>query len=213
MVRKIVEQVPEEMLQQDLEKYRQKAIELGATDAKVITSNMVLIDERVRAKCIIPLCSGYGECATCPPYAIDLDLMRRVVKNFNYAIFYMLQLSPQEVGGPDYRAKNMGVSSTMTNYKIAATLESEAFYNGYYLAMSFVSGRCKMYLCPNEECSALVPGQSCRHPGAARYSMEAAGMNAYLMAAKVGWDIYPVGGSIPISELPHGTKLGLALIY
>ena len=213
MIRKIAEQVPDEMLQQDLEKYRQRAIELGASDAKVITSDMVLIDERVRAKCLIPLCGGYGTCAHCPPYAIDLDLMRKVVNNFKYAIFYMLKLSPEEVGGPDYVAKRMGVASTMKNYKIAAALESEAFYDGYYFAMSFVNARCKIYLCPNDECSALIPGQSCRHPYSARHSMEAAGMNAYLMAAKVGWDIYPVGRSVPISELPHGTKLGLALVY
>jgi hypothetical protein len=33
------------------------------------------------------------------------------------------------------------------------------------------------------------------------------------MAAKVGWDVYPIGGSISPSEVPHGTKLGLVLIY
>ena len=52
MVRKIVEKVPDELLQQDLEKYRRRALEIGATDAKIITTDIILIDERVRAKCI-----------------------------------------------------------------------------------------------------------------------------------------------------------------
>lgn len=213
MVRKIVERVPDEVLQQDLEKYRQRAIELGATDAKIITTDMVLIDERVRLKCIVPLCRNYGGSPNCPPHAIDLELMRKVVKNFRYAIFYMLKLSPQEVAGPEYRTKRLGVPASMKNSKISAQIESEAFYDGYYLAMGFASASCKINLCPDEDCSALVPGQHCRNPLIARHSMEGAGMNAYLMAARAGWDIYPVGTSVPLSEVPQGTRVGLVLIY
>ena len=51
MVRKIAEKVPDEQLHKDLDKYRQQAIGFGSTDAKVITTDMVLIDERVLAKC------------------------------------------------------------------------------------------------------------------------------------------------------------------
>ena len=73
MVRKIVERIPEEQLQDDLEKYRQRAIELGATDAKIITTDQVVIDERVRVKCVYPKCFRYGTNANCPPYAMSLD--------------------------------------------------------------------------------------------------------------------------------------------
>ena len=213
MVRKIMERVPDDILLQDLERYRQMAIELGATDAKTITTDMVVIDESVRAKCIIPLCSSYGTTPNCPPHAIDLDLMRKVVGNFKYAIFYMLKLLPEEVGGPEYKAKRMGVPSTEKNNEIAARIESEAFYDGYYLAMGFVNGSCKQSFCPDEECSALIPGQHCRHPLTARHSMEGAGMNVYLMTTKAGWDIYPVGSSVPSPDLPHGCRAGLVLIY
>ena len=67
MVRKIVEYIPDEQLHNDLEKYRQHTIQLGATDAKIITADMVIIDERVRAKCIYPKCEYYGTSAHCPP--------------------------------------------------------------------------------------------------------------------------------------------------
>ncbi|GAG32139.1 unnamed protein product, partial [marine sediment metagenome] len=49
MARKIQERVPEAQLQEDLEKYCQRAIELGATDAKIIGMDDVVIDERVVA--------------------------------------------------------------------------------------------------------------------------------------------------------------------
>ncbi len=60
MVRKMLADIPDELVHQDLEKFRQLAIDLGATDAKVVTTDMVIIDERVRAKCIYPKCHWYG---------------------------------------------------------------------------------------------------------------------------------------------------------
>ena len=213
MVRKIMETVPEEALQRDLEKYRQMAIELGATDAKIIATDMIVIDERVRAKCIIPLCRNYGTTPNCPPNAIDLDFTRKIVKSFSYAIFVMLKVPSQELTNPDFKQKRAGVRSSVKQAQTANKIESEAFYDGYYMATAFGSGPCQPYLCPDKECAAMVPGQRCRHPLMARQSMEATGIDAYLMAAKVGWDIYPIGGSISASDIPHGTRLGLVLIH
>jgi predicted metal-binding protein len=213
MVRKVVAKVPDDVLQADLEKYRQKALELGATDAKIITTDMILIDERVRAKCMVPICRSLGKNINCPPYAMDLDMVRKVVNNFRYAIFYMLRVPSIELAGPERKEKNLGARSALKHWEISAGVESAAFYDGYHLAMAFAGGPCEPYLCPNQECSALVPGQGCRHPYLARPAMEGVGMDAFTMAAKVGWDVYPIGGSILPSEVPHGTKLGLVLIY
>ena len=212
MVRKIVEKIPDEVLQQDLERYRQRAIELGATDAKIITTDVILIDERVRGKCICPECDYYGTNANCPPYVMDLDLVRKIVKNFRYAIFTRLEVPSEEIAGPEARAKRLPVRSQIKNHEIVSKIEGEAFYDGYHLAMAFADGPCKAAFCPKDECSALVPGQPCRHSLRARSAMEAVGMDAFTMAAKAGWDVYPIGVSLPPSEVPYGTKLGLVLI-
>ncbi len=143
---------------------------------------------------------------------MDLGLVRQVVNNFRYAMFYMIKVPSGELAGPEFKEKKLGVRSAMKNWEISAKLESEAFYDGYHLAMAFAGGPCEPYLCPDKECSILT-GQGCRHPYVARPSMEGVGMNALAMAAKVGWDVYPIGGSILPSEIPHGTKLGLVLIY
>ena len=213
MVRKIITEVPSDMLQKDLEKYRQRAIELGAADARIITTDMIFIDERVRAKCYFPLCSSYGTNAKCPPHALELDFIRKMVNNFQYAIFTKIEVPSEKMAGPEAKAKRLQVRSQVKNFEIVSKIESEAFYDGYYLAMAFAGGPCKVALCPNDECSALIPGQGCRHPLKAIASMEAVGMDAFRMAANAGWDIYPIGESISPSEIPHGLRLGLVLIY
>ncbi len=165
MVRKIVEEVSDEVLQQDLAKYRQRALELGATDAKIITSDMVVIDERVRAKCIYPKCNCYGSNINCPPYAMDLEQTRKMVNNFHYAIFFRLKVATETVAGPrtPERIKHSRRSSRL-NLNILTKIESEAFYDNYYLAVGFGGGPCKLLLCPNEYCQALTSGQGCKFP-------------------------------------------------
>ncbi len=212
MVRKIEAEVSEGVLQADLDRYCRRALELGAADAKIITADMVLIDERVRAKCYVPSCGSLGKNAHCPPHAMDLDFMRRVVCNFRYGIFFMIKVPSKELAGPAVKEKKSAGRSAMLNWTISAKIESEAFYDGYHLAMAFTGGPCEPYLCPGSGCGVLS-GEGCRRPYVARPSMEAVGMNAFRMAAKVGWEIYPIGGSVSPAEVPHGVRLGLVLIY
>ncbi|MFC2047369.1 DUF2284 domain-containing protein [Chloroflexota bacterium] len=213
MARRITEKVPDEQLHKDLEKYRHRAIELGAIDAKIITTDMVLIDERVRAKCNTPLCGYYGSSVNCPPNAPALDFTRRIVKNFHYAIFIRLEIPPEEVAGDEFKNKKSHDSTSSRNYEIVSKIESAAFYDGYHLAVGFADGPCKLLVCLDKECSALMPGQPCRHALRGRHSMEGVGMDVFTMAAKVGWEVYPIGWVSQPSEIPCATRMGLILIY
>ncbi len=213
MVRKIVEKVADEQLQEDLEKYRQRALELGATDAKIITTDNVVVDERVLAKCTYPKCDRYGTNANCPPYAMSLDQVRKVVNNFRYAIFTRMQRPTEEMAGREAINKRLYYPSFRKTHELISKIEAEAFFDGYYLALAFACGSCKSIFCPDIECSALVPGQPCRHPLRARSAMEGVGMDVFTMATKVGWDIYPIGEATPPSEVPCGAAFGLVLIY
>ena len=213
MVRCIVERVPEDLLQKDLEKYRQRAIELGATDAKIITTDLVVIDERVRAKCIYPKCMFYGTNAHCPPHGMDLDQARKIVKSFRYGIFSRMQVPSDEFAGQEAMKKNLMARGHLNNYAVASKIEAEAFYDGYYLALGFACGPCKPFFCPGKECQALILGKTCRHRLRGRSSMEGAGMDVFMMATKVGWDTYPIGASTVPSDVPFGATYSLVLIY
>lgn len=211
-VRKIVERIPNEVVQQDLEKFRQKAIALGADDAKIITADMVVIDERVRAKCRYPRCEHYGASANCPPYTMELEQTRKLVNSFHYAIFFRLKMPTELAAGKQTVAQlKQRRRFTQKRYEIVAKIESDAFYDGYYLAVGFGGGCCKRFYCPDDDCRALQPGQSCRFPQISRSSMEGVGMDVYLMATKVGWDIYPMG--MRPSDAPYSTLTGIVFIY
>jgi len=213
MTRKIAARIPDEQLQEDLEKYRQRALELGATEAKIITTDKVVIDERVLAKCAYPKCRGYGTSANCPPHAMSPDQVRKVVNNFGHALFVKLESPSEELAGPDIKDKRAASLPWQRKLnEIAARLEAEAFYDGYHLAVAFGFGSCKTLFCPDTDCRALVPGQACTHYLKARSSMEAVGMDVYTMAARVGWDIYPIGQASLPSEVPGVSRLALVLI-
>jgi predicted metal-binding protein len=206
MLHKIKSKISDDVLQKDLEKYRKSAIDFGATDSRIIAANQVVIDERVFAKCIYPRCPVYGISANCPPHNPDLGLIRKIASRFHHAVFFKLD-APSETllkGDMIYKKKNL---------EIVSKIEALAFYDGYYLALGFGGASCKSVLCPEDPCTGLIPGKSCRYPYRARASMHGVGMDAFKMAVETGWDIYPVGNSTVSSDVPHVSHLGLVFIF
>jgi predicted metal-binding protein len=213
MVRKFQSRPPAKRINQDLEKYRKRAIELGAKDAKVIPAKDVIIDERVLAKCTYPKCRQYGTNLNCPPHAMSPEMLRKVVNNFKYAIFLKMEVPPESMVGPGCKNPELGNPDRRHLLEIVAKIEAEAFYDGHHLAVGFAGGSCKAYLCTKEAaCAAMTPGQGCRHGLIARSSMEAVGMDAFTMAAGVGWNIYPLGKRSSPDDAPYGTRMGIILI-
>ncbi len=211
MARKVVEHIPDSQLMADLERYRQMVIEWGATDAKIVGSNEVVIDERTLMKC--RRCPYYGTNPHCPPYAATPQEMRVVVGKYRYAILYSLEGPPSIVAGP--REARVPTATKVSD--IAVRLEGTAFYDGYYWALGFASGSCKNRYCSDIPCLALIPGgqaaQACPVPYKVRSSPEACGVDMYLMSIRAGWDIYPCGVSTKEEDVPFGRRLGLVLIY
>jgi predicted metal-binding protein len=73
-----------------LKQLQNDAIQLGATAAKLIPISSVVIDERVRLKCLVPLCGKYNQNLMCPPNLPPVEEFRKSIKNiprpcsFNY---------------------------------------------------------------------------------------------------------------------------------
>jgi predicted metal-binding protein len=213
MIRKIKEKISPKTLEDDLEKYRQLAIELGATDARIINVDMIKIEERVRAKCIWPKCLFYGTNAHCPPNGPGVEEVRKIVYGYRYGIFVKLSMPPEDVVGQKAIENKLVFRHYKNMFEIISRTESAAFYDGYYLALGFASGCCKSVFCPDVSCNAIIPGQRCRAPFKSRPSLESAGINAFALATKVGWDIYPIGRALEPKDVTCATALGLVLIY
>ena len=215
MVRKIVEKVPDNQLLSDLERYKEEAIRLGATDAKVIERKDIIIDERAYAKCLVPKCPFFGTNVNCPPYGLKPEETRRIVERYRYGVLFTIQ-APSDTFVGDFKVltqKGEIQVHRMKVYEIASKVESMAFYDGYYFALGLGSGPCKAAFCKDVQCVALEPGKPCPFSLKARPSLEGMGMDAYGISTRMGWDIYPCGASASPEDIPFGRRLGLVLIY
>jgi len=211
--RRIEPQVESSRLTADLERYRLMAIEIGAADAAVIPSGEIPVDERVRAKCMYPKCTFYGNNFNCPPHAPDLDFTRRLVARYTHGILFCVKGKTSDFTGTDFlkREARKNPAKLILN-TVCCEIESHAFYDGYPFALALGQGPCKSFWCPDQPCAALEPGGTCRFPLKSRSSVEALGIDAYSMAAGRGWEIYPCGKRVEASGLPHVLLIGLVLV-
>lgn len=212
MVRRIAANVPDEVLADDLGRYCKMALELGAGDAKVISASDVIFDVRAVLKCSQPKCNHYGTNINCPPHAPDIKTVEEAVRRYRWGVLFKIDVPSECCTGADAYKRGANRPYHKLNHKIGSVLESAAFYDGYYFAMALAGGPCKNIFCPDEECSALQPGQSCRAGLKARSSMEAVGIDVMGLAARVGWEIYPCGRAADPSCVPHGLSIGLVLV-
>jgi predicted metal-binding protein len=208
LARKVAATVPNEVLQKDLENYRDMAIGLGASDARIINADIIKVDDRAQAKCSIPKCSNYGTSLNCPPYVPSTKYWKKLISKYKYATVFRIKVPVQEL--LDERTASI---SRVKVLEIISKVESKAFYDGYYFALGLGAGPCRLALCAGERCAALVtPGSACKHALRSRPSMEAAGIDVYSLATSLGWDIYPIGRGLPQPFPPCGNRVGLVLI-
>lgn len=146
---------------QTLIKYIAKAIKLGASKARLISTASVVTGQWVRMKCQYG-CDGYGQCLTCPPYACASETTAKMLKEYRRAIL---------IHGNDHT----DISA------VAVKLERMIFLDGYYKVFAFGAGPCR--LC--SECNL----KACTHAYEARPSMEASGIDVYQTAHNNGYPI------------------------
>lgn len=209
--RRIARAIPADKLEQDLERFRLKAIEFGASMAKIIPAEWVQIDERVRLKCSIPLCPHYDRSVFCPPHTPSPDLMRKSLARYRHAILFALDVVPAEDFSDRSIQRKAGADWAKKTFEIVGRIETLAFGNGYYLAMGFGQASCQKALCGQERCLVLGGGV-CPYPLKARPSMEAVGMDVYGLVTQAGWDIYPIYRSVHPAEVPRALSVGLVFI-
>ena len=197
----------------DLERYQQMALDLGAAAAAIVPASSVVVDERVRLKCTVPRCVRAGETPNCPPHAPDLDLVRRAFQRYHHGVLFQCTVGPLEDYAPEKDtspdAERRVLSFHEQSGKIVDELERTAYQDGYHLAMGFGGGSCKDYLCRGQICQYLDSGR-CRFPHRARPAMEAVGIDVVDLVRKVGWEAYALLDDL--SSVPCGITVGIVFI-
>ncbi|MGB8992852.1 MAG: DUF2284 domain-containing protein [Desulfobaccales bacterium] len=210
-VRKIAVDMYEDRLPQDLERYRDLALKLGATQAKIVKAEDIPVDERVTLKCQIPRCFGYGVSAHCFPNTMKAAELQELLNKYHWAVFFILEVPPEVIVRDKATIKER-VAAYQQVYKIVNEVESMAFYDGHYLAFGFAAGSCRHTYCGQQEGCLAMEGKKCRFSLKSRPSMEAVGIDVYHMAAQAGWDIYPIGSDAKPEDMPKGTLAGIVIV-
>ena len=200
-----------ERLSQDLARYVQKALELGAAHAAVIKAEDIPVDERITLKCQIPRCFGYGAGAHCPPNTLKPAELRDLLQKYHWAVLFTLDVPPEVIVRAKATIKER-VAAFQQVYKLVSEIESLAFYDGHYLAFGFGAGSCRHTFCGQQETCKAMEGDRCRFSLMSRPSMEAVGIDVYQLVARQGWDIYPIGSGAKPGDMPKGVLAGIVIV-
>ena len=166
------------------------ALELGASEAKVVLANEIVVENRVVLKCKVG-CKHYGKTLMCPPYSPSVDDFRKVLSEYSYALVLKFKSQakvPPEIAKLLSKEENDPLITEEMQEKIrmfwaswkqdkldllkmVRDLEKAAMNNGYTLALGFTTGSC--LIC--DKCN--VEQKFCIHPTEARYSAQSVGIN------------------------------------
>ena len=159
------------MNRSEIPAYAQELIDLalqeGAVEAVPFVLSDIAFDERTLMKCMFG-CSDWGKALTCPSRKgnVDLPTWKRMLSNYKWGIIIHAHSK-----APSQRA----------SFKV----ESKAFHDGYYFAMSLSDcGLC-------DECAA-VRCQDCRHVREARPAFHSIGIDVFKTVNQMGLPLYPL---------------------
>ena len=191
------------------------ALENGAADAKIISADKIIVEDRVVLKCKVG-CNHYGKTLACPPYTPSAEEFRKIVGEYKYAMF--MKFKSKAEADPEVLKKLMVAETDPTVPKeikekaaqfwadwkndkkqmlqSVVDLEKAAMNKGYGLAISFVSGTCQ--LC--DKCNTET--KICAHPNLARWSEDAVGVNVRKTAANAGIEF-----TFPFTKSPESFAL------
>lgn len=208
-----------------LDALRQMALDQGAENAVVIPSSDVIVDPRVRFKCMIPKCYMSGGCSHCPPHGYSVAQVRKTVSGYQQAVFFRVRVESSVIaakGLADWihagEMDDHGIilslgAAYLTVFTVVANIRKAAAKMGYPATEGFAAGNCRDVLCHDHPvCQMFTRTGRCRNPDISIPSMESCGMDAFTMAARAGWDVYPIGGSCEADSVPRGSLMGLVLV-
>lgn len=185
----------------------QKAFELGATDARIIFAQSIVVEDRFAAMCATPQCPGYGLAPHCPPHAMKPAEFRNTLNQYEHVLVFKID-TPTEILLGDGR---FDVAKLI--HEIAAGIELRARNKGFTNSRGFAAGSCKMIFCKEHaKCIVLDKNEDCRFPGKARTSLSGLGVNFLELSKTLGWQLEIITKDTKSEDVPMGMMSGMVLI-
>jgi predicted metal-binding protein len=185
------------------------ALRLGASEAKVIPANEIIVENRVVLKCRVG-CKHYGKTLMCPPHSPSVDEFRKVLSEYSYALVLKykskLEVPPDVAQLLSKDENDPSLTKEMKNkirqfwdswkkdklrlLKMVRDLEKAAMNKGYTMALGFTTGSC--LIC--DKCN--TERKICLYPTKARYTAQSVGVNIKQTLENAGIPIpFPMKGN------------------
>ena len=191
----------------DLKELTELACRFGASNAKVISTREISIEEKLANMCREPQCENYGLSASCPPYVNGPSGFRQLLRNFEQAVVFKIEVPSEILLSSDRR------EVFMVLHEIAASIERAAVERGYHHSRGYAGGSCKRLFCQDfTYCRVLKEGGECRNPHLARPSMSGFGINVSKLMEVAGWTMSRINRGIDQDKTSMSTVCGLVLI-
>jgi predicted metal-binding protein len=152
----------------------------GASAVRLIDASGIVVDDRVRLKCRIPLCDSYNKNLMCPPHVPSLDEFRKALARYDGAM--LIQIVTPLAGARNKRPHADVYAPAKRLHEMINRAEKWAFEKNFRFATGLIGGCCR--LC--DDCAAVTSGAFCRHPFQARPSMEAMGIDVVETVNRAG---------------------------
>ena len=190
-----------------LEKLMQLACQLGANDAKAISTTEISVEDSLADLCREPGCENYGLSASCPPHVSGPDGFRKLLKTFEHAVVFKIDV-PSEILLSDERRDIFRLL-----HEIAASIEQAAIKMGFNDSSAYAGGSCKQVFCRDyPHCRVIAENEGCRNPLLARPSMSGFGINVLKLKKAAGWMSNKTSRDIDPDTVSMETVCGLILI-
>ena len=160
----------------------EEAYKSGASNAAIISTKNIIVDQFLADRCREPKCIYYGLSKSCPPHVAGPSGFKKNLENYDHAIFFKIDI-PAEIL---YSSQNREIFQLL--HQIAASIEKTAIKKGFAESQAYAGGSCKNAFCHEyPECQALSENGKCRHPEYARSSMSGFGIHVAKLFEACGW--------------------------
>jgi len=170
-------------MKKNLDQLIKLAISLGASDARILSSDVIFVEDQLARKCIEPQCENYGMSYSCPPHVEGPESFRELIKTHPRALIIRLVVPSSMLLSWEW------LDLGRVLHELVATVELEARKMGYARSSGFAGGSCKELFCQDQlSCQRIEENGPCRHPNLARPSMSGYGIDVFQLVKSCGWD-------------------------
>ena len=191
----------------ELSRLLQIACELGASEAVVVTSSDIFVEDNLASRCQSPRCENYGLAKSCPPHVAGPAVFRKLLQNYPRAIFFKIDVPAEFL----FSSESREIFQLL--HEVASAIEHSATAMGCAGARAFAGGSCKEIFCrEHKDCAALTGDGACRFPETARPSMSGFGVDVSRLFQTAGWEMNWETRNPDAASIKMASVAGLVLI-